>query len=146
MLQLWQNSKSSHSFLVIFLRLLIRFRNLYVQHFNGFVVQKVTSSHWFTKNFCFWYEIRDVSAQFPTVAELALFVADLLPAENRLHTFRCRFVSNSVIMQEGTKGSHGDSPANKVRIGHYILGETLGVGTFGKVKCKFRLSRVSISC
>jgi len=26
-----------------------------------------------------------------------------------------------------------------VKIGHYVLGETLGVGTFGKVKSKFRL-------
>ena len=24
-----------------------------------------------------------------------------------------------------------------VKIGHYVLGETLGVGTFGKVKSKF---------
>lgn len=26
----------------------------------------------------------------------------------------------------------------QVKIGHYILGETLGVGTFGKVKSEFR--------
>ena len=26
-----------------------------------------------------------------------------------------------------------------VKIGHYVLGETLGVGTFGKVKSKFKL-------
>ena len=26
------------------------------------------------------------------------------------------------------------SPIVQVRIGHYILGDTLGVGTFGKVK------------
>lgn len=25
----------------------------------------------------------------------------------------------------------------EVKIGHYILGETLGVGTFGKVKSKY---------
>jgi len=26
-----------------------------------------------------------------------------------------------------------------VKIGHYVLGETLGVGTFGKVKSKYTL-------
>ena len=28
------------------------------------------------------------------------------------------------------------SPPAQVRIGHYLLGDTLGVGTFGKVKSK----------
>jgi hypothetical protein len=35
---------------------------------------------------------------------------------------------------EGKKQSMAE-----VKIGHYILGDTLGVGTFGKVKSKFFL-------
>ena len=39
------------------------------------------------------------------------------------------------------------SPTAQVRIGHYILGDTLGVGTFGKVKLKLVfLNSVIIMC
>lgn len=40
------------------------------------------------------------------------------------------------------RGSHGDAERKAsggqalVQIGHYVLGETLGIGTFGKVKGK----------
>lgn len=34
-------------------------------------------------------------------------------------------------------GTGGVQPHPIVKIGHYVLGETLGVGTFGKVKSKF---------
>ena len=33
----------------------------------------------------------------------------------------------------------------QVKIGHYIIGDTLGVGTFGKVKSKVHVSFYSIS-
>ena len=40
---------------------------------------------------------------------------------------------------EGIKRSNSVSNSNAplVKIGHYILGETLGIGTFGKVKVGF---------
>jgi len=41
-----------------------------------------------------------------------------------------------------TEGAKMADKSAQVKIGHYILGETLGVGTFGKVKSKlsFRLA------
>ncbi len=35
----------------------------------------------------------------------------------------------------GASTNHGEKAA-LVQIGHYVLGETLGIGTFGKVKGK----------
>ena len=37
----------------------------------------------------------------------------------------------------GRERSGSMSSAPQVKIGHYILGETLGIGTFGKVKVGF---------
>ena len=37
----------------------------------------------------------------------------------------------------GTPTPGGGGSGNLVQIGHYILGETLGIGTFGKVKGNF---------
>ena len=37
----------------------------------------------------------------------------------------------------GRERSGSLSSAPQVKIGHYILGETLGIGTFGKVKVGF---------
>ena len=34
--------------------------------------------------------------------------------------------------------SHTGSGTSLVQIGHYVLGETLGIGTFGKVKGKYQ--------
>ena len=36
------------------------------------------------------------------------------------------------------------NPVAQVKIGHYLLGDTLGVGTFGKVKSK--CPNVLLSC
>ena len=40
-------------------------------------------------------------------------------------------------MDSGRDRSGSMSSAPQVKIGHYILGETLGIGTFGKVKVGF---------
>ena len=40
-------------------------------------------------------------------------------------------------ISEGRERSGSTSSAPQVKIGHYILGETLGIGTFGKVKVGF---------
>lgn len=54
--------------------------------------------------------------------------------------------NGSPVIQAGTPvlttaaaaGSGGPVPHPIVKIGHYVLGETLGVGTFGKVKSRKR--------
>ena len=37
--------------------------------------------------------------------------------------------------------SHTGSGTSLVQIGHYVLGETLGIGTFGKVKGNLKIDR-----
>jgi len=44
-------------------------------------------------------------------------------------------MSETVGGRERSGSSSGNAP--QVKIGHYILGETLGIGTFGKVKVGF---------
>ena len=38
--------------------------------------------------------------------------------------------------------SHTGSGTSLVQIGHYVLGETLGIGTFGKVKGIIKINRM----
>ena len=40
--------------------------------------------------------------------------------------------------QSTSSSSNPGEKASLVQIGHYVLGETLGIGTFGKVKGKFQ--------
>ena len=40
--------------------------------------------------------------------------------------------------------SHTGSGTSLVQIGHYVLGETLGIGTFGKVKGNYQYKSYNI--
>lgn len=44
--------------------------------------------------------------------------------------------NGSVVQSITSTAAGGAQPHPIVKIGHYVLGETLGVGTFGKVKSK----------
>lgn len=47
--------------------------------------------------------------------------------------------NGSVVQSITSTAAGGAQPHPIVKIGHYVLGETLGVGTFGKVKSKWKL-------